>query len=127
MRAILLTDNPAAADPIRTCCARKNVELTVTDRAERALEICAEDPPDLVIVEDGFSAVSGPAFIKRVLKISWAVSSILITDDDEDRVHEKCEGLGILGSIADHSDTEGLERLLDGFASMQTGGRPAHG
>jgi CheY-like chemotaxis protein len=127
MRALVLIDNPAGADQICACCAEKDMETVVTVSVERALKSCSENPPDLVIVADRLSAMSGPAFIARVLKVSWTISSILITDEDEETVHDKCEGLGILGRITSPSDREGLERLLDDFAAMQTSGRSAHG
>jgi len=126
MRALVLIDNPAGADLICACCEKKDIETIVTGSVERAVEACSENPPELVIVDDRLSAMSGPAFIARVLEVSWTISSILITDEDEETVHDKCEGLGILGHITSPYDIEGLERLLDEFAAMQTSGRSAH-
>ncbi len=127
MRALVLIDNPAGADLLCACCAKKDVETIATDSVERGVEACTENPPDLVIVNDRLSGMSGPAFIARILKVSWTISFILITDEDEETVHDKYEGLGILGRITSRYDTEGLERLLDDLAAMQTSGRSAQG
>jgi hypothetical protein len=58
-------------------------------------------------------------FVTELLKVSWTVSTILITEDDPETVHEKAEGLGILGSISHPDDREKLEELLKEFKRLR--------
>ncbi|MCA1961821.1 MAG: hypothetical protein LDL33_13630 [Desulfomonile sp.] len=85
-----------------------------TDPRE-ALNRCRRTPPALVIVEDNVGGMRGVDFLSALLRISWTTSTILITDQDEEIVHEKTEGLGILGRVTDFGDREGLAKLLKRF------------
>jgi len=85
---------------------------------QQALSRCSQDPPALVIVDDDVNGMRGAHFLSALLRISWSTSAILISDEDEDTVHEKTEGLGILGSIRGLGDSDGLARLLRRFLDL---------
>jgi hypothetical protein len=53
--------------------------------------------------------------LSEFLTIAWTTSAILICDEDEETVHQRTEGLGILGHIRSVRDMDGLDKLLDSF------------
>lgn len=82
---------------------------------EKALEECRQKPPSLAIIESGSSSSSAARIAAELLEISWTISTILVSDEDEEVLHEKTEGLGILGSIKSFDDSEALNNLLEAF------------
>ena len=76
------------------------------------------NPPDLVIVEDRLTGMTGIHFLAELLKVSWTTSTILISDEEEEALHDQTEGLGILGAIRTVDDVESLDRLLDRFLEI---------
>ncbi len=112
-RAMLVVQNPSDATMMETCCADNGIETYTQSDPRSALEACRCEPPDLAVVQWDLRAMSGVEFITELLKISWTTATILVTDQDEETVHEKAEGLGILGRIIDFRDMVGLRKLLD--------------
>lgn len=110
--ALVLVADSAAAVEIVAVCKAHGMETKVRTDAAGALEICRDRPPDLAIVDADLESMPGIEFLRDLLKISWTTAGILITSDDEETVHEKTEGLGILGHISDYRDRDGLEKLL---------------
>jgi len=88
------------------------MEAHVRTDAAGALAICRDRPPALAIVDADLASMPAIEFLRALVKISWTSPGILITSDDEEAVHEKTEGLGILGHISDYHDRDGLKKLL---------------
>lgn len=110
--AFVVINETTAAELFANMLSDYNLQPTIFTDPHEALSRCRQDPPDLVIVEDDMSEMRGVDFLSALLRISWTTSTILITEDDEDVVHEKTEGLGILGSVKGVEDSEGLAPLL---------------
>jgi DNA-binding response OmpR family regulator len=106
------------AEGIVDMLGQRGISATVGTDPEKALGLCASQSPNLVVVENDLSSMSGARFLAELLKISWTTSSILIWDEDEEIVHEKTEGLGILGSVRSVQNKEGLNKLVDKFFSL---------
>jgi len=104
---------------METYCADNEIEAYTRNDPRLALEACRDDPPDLAVVQWDLGAMSGVEFITELLKISWTTATVLITDKDEETVHDKAEGLGILGRVTDFRDIVGLGRLLDTYRSLK--------
>lgn len=118
-RVLVVVSDRAEAERLVQALGRRGMHPIVTSHPEEALESCKESPPDLVIVDDSLPSMSGARFLAELLRVSWAVSSILVCGEDEEAVHEKTEGLGILGSIKDYGDEDGLSRLLERYRSIR--------
>ena len=58
-----------------------------------------------------------------LLKVSWTTATILVSERDENVIHEATEGLGILGYIKNYEDSEGFESLLKKFEQIVSPGR----
>jgi hypothetical protein len=123
IQAIILVNEPTGAHGIVDILAQRGISATVGTDPEEVLGLCITKNTHLVVVEDTLSSMSGPRFLAELLRVSWTTSSILIWDEDEEIVHEKTEGLGILGSIRSVQDTEGLEKLIDKFFVLSGPGR----
>lgn len=97
----------------------RGIELTVVDSPADCLQKCRTCIPDLLIVEDDPGTDVGIKIVRDILKISWTVSSILISPLEDNEIHDRAEGLGILGSISALDDFEKLSHLLDTFEKLR--------
>jgi len=118
LKALVVINEPARLEVIRQVLSDRGIDVTVLTDPEEALGICREGPPDLAVVQDPLRSMSGTVFLNHLVRISWATGTILIADADEDHVHDRTEGLGILGHMRSPTDRDALERLLDKFAAM---------
>jgi len=116
--AFLVVNDATAARTFAHILADRGLIPCVFTDPQQALGRSSQDPPDLVIVEDDVNGMRGAHFLSALLRISWSTSAIFISDEDEDTVHEKTEGLGILGSIRGLGDSDGLARLLKRFLDV---------
>ena len=123
-KAIFVVRNPSNTAMMETYCIDNGIDTYTLSDPLSALEACNENPPDLAIVQWDLNAMSGVEFLTELLKISWTTATILVTDLDEETVHEKAEGLGILGRITDFEDITGLRGLLDSHKSMKSLSNP---
>lgn len=118
-RALIVVHDLSAAEAISAACTSKGIEGTIESDEQRALDLCRNDPPDLAIVGDPLPSMSAYRFVTELLKISWTISTILVTADDPETVHEKAEGLGVVGHISSPADREKLGQLLDDFKRLK--------
>ena len=84
-------------------------------------QLCRENPPGLAVVDDNLPKLTGIGFLNNLLKISWNSGTILIADHEESVVHEKAEGLGILGHMRGYDDFMALDDLLDKYSRIISG------
>jgi DNA-binding response OmpR family regulator len=111
-RVMVVVEEPSDARRVAELVQKQgSVPIVVAD-PDKALEACRSTPPDIVIVDDDLMSMTGKQFLARLLRISWTTASILITADEEEIVHEKTEGLGILGRMRNYTDEEALAGLL---------------
>ncbi|MFH1117465.1 MAG: response regulator [Pseudomonadota bacterium] len=118
LKALVVVNEPDRIDVIKQRLSERGIDMTVLTDPEEALGLCREAPPDLAIVQDPLRSMSGTVFLNHLVRISWATGTILIADADEDQVHDRAEGLGILGHMRSPTDGEMLDRLLDKFGAM---------
>lgn len=82
------------------------------------LDECRRNTPHLAVVEENLANMSGIHFILDLLKVSWTTATILVSDRDDEAIHEATEGLGILGHINGCEDLVTLEDLLKTFEEV---------
>ena len=111
-RAILFLNQNDSIEPLIEALASNGFELFAADDLEAGLSEHRREPFSLAVVEDGYKSLSAPAIVQELLKISWTTHSIIVTDKDEDQLHEQAEGLGILGGMKDRHDMKRLNELL---------------
>jgi hypothetical protein len=70
------------------------------------------------VVEENLANMSGIHFILALLKVSWTTATILVSERDDEAIHEATEGLGILGHIKGYEDLKSLEDLLKKFEEI---------
>jgi DNA-binding response OmpR family regulator len=120
-RALAVVKDPTGAAPLKEALGAEGMTVTVLDNVREALDYCRTSPPDLVVVDDEIGPDSGVKLIADLLAISWTTATIIITSAPEEEVHDRAEGLGILGSVTDYADKEGLQRLLTTFWKLRVG------
>jgi hypothetical protein len=70
---------------------------------------------DLIIAEDDPKTGKGLKLINDFVTINWMTSSVPISDLDEVSIHDRTEGLGILGHMSHLADLISLKSLMDKF------------
>ena len=118
-RALIVMTDLSSAEAVKATLRTNGIEGVIETDERKALDHCRTDPPDLAIVGDPLESMSVYHFVTELLKISWTVSSILVTEDDSEVVHEKAEGLGIIGHISHANDRAQLELLLTDFKRLK--------
>jgi len=113
LTAVVLVNDSRQAGPILETLSRKGFAAVVESNPRSVLEACKADPPAMVIVEECLEAMTGIRFLSELVRVSWSTATVLISDEEEEVVHQKTEGLGILGHIRSFNDVVSLERLLD--------------
>lgn len=117
--AYILCRSPEDTAATRSALVAKGGEVTLFNNTEEFLRQCAASAPDLAVVEDDLPAGRGRKVLADLLAVSWTTSTILVIDEPEEVVHEKTEGLGILGSVTDFGAVESLGRLLKSFSEIR--------
>jgi DNA-binding response OmpR family regulator len=118
-RALILSTNATGVAKVSAFLRERGIEAVEVDSLERCVIQAKSSPPDLLIAEDDITSNIGLLAIRELLRISWMVSSILVSDLDETEIHDRAEGLGILGNLRVIDDLEELDRLLDDFDSLR--------
>ncbi|MFH0959317.1 MAG: iron-sulfur cluster assembly scaffold protein [Pseudomonadota bacterium] len=90
----------------------------VFSKADEALRSQQKDSFQLLIVQDDPSTGEGLKLIGEFLKINWMTSAIVVCDQDEAIIHDRAEGLGILGHIRTPDDLENLAKLITKFKQL---------
>ncbi len=127
-RAMVLTRSYDDAGEFRSLLASHGMTVEIFTDAGAALAACRSASPHLAVVEADLGSMTGYSFVRDLLKIAWTVSSIVVSEEDDAVIHDKAEGLGILGHVRSFGDTAALEGLLVQFKelnavfSKETGG-----
>ncbi|MGC9028713.1 MAG: hypothetical protein ACP5LD_03510 [Desulfomonilaceae bacterium] len=111
-RAILFLNESHSMEPLVEALGGDGFEVFAAGDLEAGVSEHRREPFQLAIVEDGYRSFSAPTIVQELLKISWTTHSIIVTDKDEDELHEQAEGLGILGGLKDPHDMKRLNELL---------------
>ena len=117
-RAIVLVKEISKADYFLSVCPDYGIEAEVFTDPEAVLDLCRTDPPNLAVVDEELQTMSGLEFVNALVRIAWTISVIIAMDADEETVHDKAEGLGILGHIQNLEDAERLKSHLETFVNM---------
>jgi CheY-like chemotaxis protein len=118
-KALVVGNNAPGYRSVLEILSRRGIEGAIETNPDAALQSCASTAPDLVIVDEHLDGMTGIRFLSQLVSVAWTTSTILVADEEEELVHDKTEGLGILGSIRNVEDSKNLERLLDRFIDMK--------
>ena len=118
-KALIFLGDEAGAKLVSTLLKKHGIESFAVNSLEQCLERMRISLPEILIVEDDTGSGIGIKAVRESLRISWTVSPILISDLNEEQIHDRAEGLGILGSMSSPSDAEKLDSLIDVFKKLR--------
>jgi DNA-binding response OmpR family regulator len=118
LRAIVVVDSRDLVSRLTETLSKRDISASVKTDPDKALDECRREPPHLAIVGSFLATMTGVHFLAELLKVSWTTSTILISDEEEEALHDQTEGLGILGAIRAADDVETLDRLIDRFLQI---------
>lgn len=111
-KVILFLQDTDSTESLIEALGKNGFEVLMADDPEAGLAAHRKEPFQLAIVEEGYQSLSASTIVQELLKISWTTHSIIISDTDEEQLHEQAEGLGILGGMKDRHDLTRLDDLL---------------
>ncbi len=118
INALIFLRDEAGAKIVSAALEKRGIKSLNVGSLAQCIDQMRTSSPDILIVEDATNSNIGIKAIQEALKISWTVSPILISPLDEKQIHDRAEGLGILGFISSPADTEKLNSLVDVFRSL---------
>lgn len=119
IKALIFLDDEAGAKTVSTLLKKHGIESFAVNSLEKCLDRMRLSSPDILIVEDNTNSNIGIKAVQEALRISWTVSPILISSLNEEQIHDRAEGLGILGFMSSPSDVEKLDSLIDIFRKLR--------
>jgi hypothetical protein len=118
LRACIVAESSLDISAILKLLESYDIGLEVFSIRDEALGRQSEKPFDLLVVQNNLTTGDGLRLIRDFLAVNWMTASIVICDVDEDTIHERAEGLGILGHIRSVGDVQSFGQLLDTFKQM---------
>ncbi|MGO8878868.1 MAG: hypothetical protein ACLPVO_08700 [Desulfomonilaceae bacterium] len=117
-RACIVEDGILDISSIFNLLASSQIVAEVFSASDQALLRQKQEPFDLLIIHDDPSTGAGLKLAGEFLKINWMTSTIVICDQDESIIHDRAEGLGILGHLRNSADLKSLAQLLTKFKQL---------
>jgi hypothetical protein len=117
-RACIVMDGTYDPSGIIGLLRSSQIVSEVFDSSDQALLIQKQEPFDILIVHDDPLTGQGLKLVEEFLKINWMTSAIVICDEEETVIHDRAEGLGILGHIRKSDDLNSLGKLLTKFKQI---------
>ncbi len=117
--AMIFSSDDEGINKVVPFLKNRDIDSTVVKSHGQFIDQMKLVSPDILIVEDDTTTNIGIRAIREALGISWTISSILISSLDKDEVHERTEGLGILGSLRSLNDIDQLGSLIDVFEKLR--------
>lgn len=117
-RACIVEDGILDISSILNLLASSQIVAEVFSASDQALLRQKQEPFDLLIIHDDPSTSAGLKLAGEFLKINWMTSTIVICDQDESIIHDRAEGLGILGHLRNSADLKSLAQLLTKFKQL---------
>ena len=117
-KACVFVEQDADISPLLKILESFDISAEVFSEPDLALSMHNREAFDLLIVQDHPDQGAGLKLINDFLATNWMTSSILICDLDEDTVHERAEGLGILGYVRHFDEATSIKALLNKFREL---------
>lgn len=117
-RACIVMDGTYDPSGIISLLRSFQIVSEVFDSSDQALLIQKQEPFDILIVHDDPLTGQGLKLVEEFLKINWMTSTIVICDEEETIIHDRAEGLGILGHVRKSDDLNSLGQLLTKFKQI---------
>ena len=127
IKVLLVEPERAVADWILPVLENRGYTVESCTEADEAVGRVQNSRYDLVLVHDEVEKWPGRDIVKEVVRVSPFTCCGVITDMDDNEVHERMESLGIVGHVGTRPDPETLHTLLDGFEKIWRSTVPAGG
>ncbi|EHJ48901.1 hypothetical protein DFW101_2899 [Solidesulfovibrio carbinoliphilus subsp. oakridgensis] len=112
MHILTVTSRPAAFTEFLAALAEDGVETALAQTAGAALDRVKNEPPTLVLVDQGLADAEAFGLVARLMRTNAAVHTAVVSDLSPEDFHEAGEGLGILAAIPPHPSATDARALL---------------
>ena len=98
--------------------SKPDIELEWTQTLETTLDNIESRKPQLVIVDDSLSGVSGIDVVRKIIGVNPMINTAVATDMPDEEFHDASEGLGILAHLPLSPGVEDSEALLSSLKQI---------
>ena len=88
-------------------------EILWAHDSETAFSKVADDPPDLVIVDETIGETSGLDWIRRLMEVNAFIHTAAVSSLSHEEFHETSEGLGIMDQLPPHPGKTDAQRIVN--------------
>ena len=121
MKTVLLTDdNEDIIELVQLILSKSGYNLITAKGGLDALRVCAESPPDLVLMDLRMPDMDGFAVTKKLRDSGFKNPIIILTGSESDTDRKRAFDAGCDDYILKTLEMRDLERSIDGF--LQKGG-----
>lgn len=113
LKLLLVTpDQKNFSDFAKALAGNNDVELTWADYGQKALEMVAVTPVDLVVTDENLGDMTGLRLAFQLLYVNPMVNCSVVSSLTAEQFHEASEGLGLLAQMPPRPDSDHAEELL---------------
>lgn len=93
---------------------KRKIEVIVASSGEEALEIVAENAPDLILLDIKMEGIDGIETLSRMKKINKDLKVIMVTGrkPEDNGVFEECKTIGACGYIHKPLELDELQQVV---------------
>lgn len=88
-------------------------EILWAHDSENAFSKVADDPPDLVIVDETIGETSGLDWIRRLMEVNAFIHTAAVSSLSHEEFHETSEGLGIMDQLPPRPGKADAQRIVN--------------
>ncbi|MCB2169740.1 MAG: hypothetical protein KQI78_18940 [Deltaproteobacteria bacterium] len=88
-------------------------EILWAHDSESAFDQVADNPPDLVVVDETIGETSGLDWIRRLMGVNAFIHTAAVSGLPHEEFHETSEGLGIMDQLQPRPGKTDAQRLLN--------------
>lgn len=122
MRVLLVDDHTLLRMALGELLAQEGYEVGHAANAEEALDLVAETPPDLVLLDLRMPGGGGLEALKRIRVLHADLPVVMLTSSDEERDLFQALQAGANGYLVKDAEPEellqGLRKVLDGHTAV---------
>ena len=118
-RVLIVDDEPVLADILSEHLADRGYEPETAVRGEDALEIVAQRPPDVVLLDITMPGIDGVTVLKRIQELDLAVPVIMVTGNGDEAIARETLRLGAFDYITKPVGFDRLDEVLSTAIAMR--------
>jgi len=111
-KLLIVDDEPDIREFARNFFRKRDMEVFVAAGGRQALDVIAQERPDLVLLDVKMEGMSGIEVLRELCKYNPALKVIMVSGMGDEETINEVNALGVLGYIHKPFILEELERIV---------------